>query len=1125
MKQEIKLLILLALGSVFSLFSQNNFVNGENPSTFRYIHLGDTNSEYIQYIYQVEGFDGINYYGSRLIDENKDGRIDIVMRAKEHLEGEWDIPSTSPRRFANLNIEKNFIGKFELNDPYIFDGDKYKYHSDENGDYYLNFYWADPVKINQFGVEDYQRFLSTIGYELLQDYAENSGGEFIEFSPRVYKMKNGEIIDTSNSSLQYSDRIKSSTALFPWDQMISQGDFDGDGDTDFLMYAWTNVTDDPNLTLIENNNSRGYFYFFENIGQGILNVNLLELNGFNDVTWSIQEGTYSSSIDINLDGVEESLTEITWWTDDNPPSTGNVGVNRSFGYLQVDKENLEINYTKILDHEEYLYSPNWNIGPRFMEIVNFDQLDGDFLLIFNTSQAGSPPVRIDGNPTDFTKGEIQQSLRVFKIDYSNVTLSEVTSSVFIDEEDKTLSLDNSGRPYLIDIDGDGDDDLYLQLGQYPNTYTGGKSQFEKYPSWSGKVNTIYYFENTGSGYKLKDLATINKLFPTNFNYEVDGLISDDNGFYISSNGRQYGIENFIYLNNFSLNDINEDGEMELITATNPDYISVFKKKDANYFNPFEKIIVKGQYFKKVHGGNEALEYDHEANSFYIEKDKIYNKIDSRYELLLAINDPDSRITKDPYSTQKFITVNNEGEKDFYFSWPMYRSTDSIIDSDEIILGRYQTFTDEDFEVGLEYDIDLNIPTADGILITNHSFELTKSNNPPLPFKVFEIDTLSSSPLRIEYKFLTSSDINQNYHQGSGNYTVTFNSQEYSNTQIPGPHYIYEVYNNGELVKREENVNYTISKNNNGFHFIEDFIVETEENYSESLTINVFALDTENPELYTLMDVSNFEDSDNDGILDLDDQCPNTPEGVIVDTNGCEVFSLPEDVFSVNVVSSTCIGSDNGSINLSTSNSSFNYLYSVNGGDPLPFQNDVTISGLETGSYQVCFTVEGVSNYNRCYTVKVGEPDPLEASSIVGMDNRTINLNLSGSKSYNILLNGKSISTDKSIISLPLQSGKNTIEVKGDQECQGLYFEEIFVSEEVKVYPNPTNGPLQLYVSGLDNQVTVDVTSINGTKVMSSMQSVPMNRVIELNLSDLNPGMYIVSVKGTTVQVHQKVIRK
>ena len=48
-------------------------------------------------------------------------------------------------------------------------------------------------------------------------------------------------------------------------------------------------------------------------------------------------------------------------------------------------------------------------------------------------------------------------------------------------------------------------------------------------------------------------------------------------------------------------------------------------------------------------------------------------------------------------------------------------------------------------------------------------------------------------------------------------------------------------------------------------------------------------------------------------------------------------------------------------------------------------------------------------------------------------------------------------------------------MKGDQECQGLYFEEIFVSEEVKVYPNPTNGPLQLYVSGLDNQVTLDVT--------------------------------------------------
>ena len=83
----------------------------------------------------------------------------------------------------------------------------------------------------------------------------------------------------------------------------------------------------------------------------------------------------------------------------------------------------------------------------------------------------------------------------------------------------------------------------------------------------------------------------------------------------------------------------------------------------------------------------------------------------------------------------------------------------------------------------------------------------------------------------------------------------------------------------------------------------------------------------------------------------------------------------------------------------------------------------------------------------------------------------------------------------------------------------------FVSEEVKVYPNPTNGPLQLYISGMDNEVSLKVTSINGSLVYSRTKQVPMNRVVEIDLSDLSNGLYIVSLQGSSVQVHQKVIKR
>ena len=267
------------------------------------------------------------------------------------------------------------------------------------------------------------------------------------------------------------------------------------------------------------------------------------------------------------------------------------------------------------------------------------------------------------------------------------------------------------------------------------------------------------------------------------------------------------------------------------------------------------------------------------------------------------------------------------------------------------------------------------------------------------------------------------------------------------------------------------------------------------------------------------------DLDNDGVSNLKDQCPNTKEGVLVDTNGCEIFTLSNDVFSVNAINSTCVDSDNGSIRLSSTDTNYNYLYSIDGSDPTPVEGEVSVNGLGVGSYNVCFTVDGVDNYERCYTVSVGEPDPLEVSSLVSFNDRSLNLNLRGSKTYQVLLNGKELTTDESRISLSLQSGKNTIEVKGEQDCQGIYFEEIFVSEEVKVYPNPTNGPLQLYISGMDSSVEVSITSINGAVVQTTNRNVPMNRVLDLDLTILNSGTYIVSIKGPTVQVHQKVIKR
>ena len=270
------------------------------------------------------------------------------------------------------------------------------------------------------------------------------------------------------------------------------------------------------------------------------------------------------------------------------------------------------------------------------------------------------------------------------------------------------------------------------------------------------------------------------------------------------------------------------------------------------------------------------------------------------------------------------------------------------------------------------------------------------------------------------------------------------------------------------------------------------------------------------------------DQDGDGVLDRDDLCNDTPAGAIVDTNGCEVFSLAADTFTVLVTSASCAGMNNGSIALSAKDERYSYTYDAGtaGTGVLNAANNytATLEGLTTGSYNICFSVDGQANYERCYSVSVGEPAPLETNAVVNTSTRTVDLSLRGAKQYQVTLNGKPITTEKSNITLPLIAGNNILQVRTDLECQGVYFEEIFVSEEVKVYPNPTSGPLQLYIGGTDRSVTVKVTSLQGSSVMNTTLEVGSRRFSTIDLSNLSSGVYIVTLKSATVNTSHKIIK-
>ena len=118
-------------------------------------------------------------------------------------------------------------------------------------------------------------------------------------------------------------------------------------------------------------------------------------------------------------------------------------------------------------------------------------------------------------------------------------------------------------------------------------------------------------------------------------------------------------------------------------------------------------------------------------------------------------------------------------------------------------------------------------------------------------------------------------------------------------------------------------------------------------------------------------------------------------------------------------------------------------------------------------YEICFSVVGIENYNQCFNYNISEPADLSVASRKNLSSKFFTYDMSGSKSYKIKHNGNIIEVNDNYKRLNLEKGVNFIEIFTDKICQGKYSEEIFLSEEVEFFPNPTNDFVNFFVSGKD----------------------------------------------------------
>ena len=331
-------------------------------------------------------------------------------------------------------------------------------------------------------------------------------------------------------------------------------------------------------------------------------------------------------------------------------------------------------------------------------------------------------------------------------------------------------------------------------------------------------------------------------------------------------------------------------------------------------------------------------------------------------------------------------------------------------------------------------------------------------------------------------------------------------------------------------------------NQDGSLKIDLAISENAEVKSYPLTINATS-NTQSKTLGILLEVTS-DDVDEDGVKNDVDNCPETynPNQQDLDQDNigdvCDSNPLPNDTFSLQSSNETCRNSNDGRMQLDIKtqgvldDSGIKFTLAIKGG-PSGFTHTPEIldsdswvlENLQAATYTVCLTTNSITNFEQCFNVIITQPLDITVLSNRAKGSNTIDLNMSGSKTYTIIHNNNPIQTDKSEFALELKKGLNVIKVYGEKECQGVYEETIFNSENILLSPNPARSSSKLWIGGNDKNVNLSMFDNAGRLLWTNENNVPSSRSIDIQVSNLKPGLYYVKVESETVKKTAKLIKE
>ena len=173
-----------------------------------------------------------------------------------------------------------------------------------------------------------------------------------------------------------------------------------------------------------------------------------------------------------------------------------------------------------------------------------------------------------------------------------------------------------------------------------------------------------------------------------------------------------------------------------------------------------------------------------------------------------------------------------------------------------------------------------------------------------------------------------------------------------------------------------------------------------------------------------------------------------------------------------------------------------------------FTSTTEIENLVPGNYTLCIKIAN-SDFKQCYELTINKGISLSGNISVGKKSADISVT-SGTAPYTIFKNGdKLFETHQTNFSVDVVQG-DAIEVKSKASCQGLLSKKVNFLENIKAYPNPSNGLFDFYIPNSFRTINVEVYNIH-SQLLSVKELKVSNGKVNLNITDKPTGVYFIKL--------------